>query len=123
MEFQLELFVKKIEASVAFYLQLLPFSILRREADYVELQYGNITLAFCSFSGLSAGHYLRKHSEVLGSRMELRFQVENIEQVYHQTQERNIKIYEPLRQRPWGKTDFRVTDPDGAYIRITSPLM
>jgi hypothetical protein len=28
-------------------------------------------------------------------------------------------VVEPLRSRPWGLTDFRVTDPDDYYLRIT----
>jgi hypothetical protein len=28
--------------------------------------------------------------------------------------------FEPLSARPWGQTDFRLIDPDGYYIRVTS---
>ena len=27
---------------------------------------------------------------------------------------------EPLAAGPWGQTDFRLIDPDGCYIRVTS---
>ena len=27
---------------------------------------------------------------------------------------------EQLDDRPWGRTDFRVIDPDGYYVRVTS---
>ena len=26
----------------------------------------------------------------------------------------------PVGVRPWGQTDFRLIDPDGYYIRVTS---
>jgi len=29
-------------------------------------------------------------------------------------------VESPVRERPWGLTDFRVHDPDGYYIRLTS---
>jgi lactoylglutathione lyase len=29
------------------------------------------------------------------------------------------ELVEPLSDRPWGLRDFRVTDPDGYYLRIT----
>jgi uncharacterized glyoxalase superfamily protein PhnB len=29
-------------------------------------------------------------------------------------------ILEPLQERPWGLTDFRIADPDGYYLRLTS---
>ncbi len=33
----------------------------------------------------------------------------------------NIEINEPLRLQPWGLYDFRVEDPFGYYLRITTP--
>ena len=30
-------------------------------------------------------------------------------------------VVEPIRERPWGLRDFRVLDPDGYYLRITTP--
>lgn len=29
-------------------------------------------------------------------------------------------IADPLQERPWGLVDFRVFDPSGQYIRVTS---
>ena len=29
-------------------------------------------------------------------------------------------IQEPLQDRPWGLTDFRILDPAGHYLRITN---
>jgi len=47
--------------------------------------------------------------------------VEDVEQVYQRIRERNIAVESELKEQPWGMTDFRVTDPDGYYLRITSP--
>jgi len=33
--------------------------------------------------------------------------------------ERGIEPTEDLQTRDWGLTDFRVTDPDGYYLRFT----
>ncbi|WP_366663858.1 hypothetical protein [Geobacillus subterraneus] len=32
-----------------------------------------------------------------------------------------IELESELKQQEWGMTDFRLTDPDGYYLRITSP--
>ena len=29
-------------------------------------------------------------------------------------------VFEPLQERPWGLRDFRIVDPDGYYLRVTS---
>jgi hypothetical protein len=28
-------------------------------------------------------------------------------------------LTDPLRDQPWGRTDFRMFDPDGVYVRVT----
>jgi hypothetical protein len=28
----------------------------------------------------------------------------------------------PIQDREWGARDFRVADPDGYFVRLTSPL-
>ena len=30
-------------------------------------------------------------------------------------------LADPLQQRPWGMTDFRLFDPSGQYVRVTGP--
>jgi hypothetical protein len=29
----------------------------------------------------------------------------------------------PLQDRPWHARDFRIADPDGYFVRFTSPLL
>jgi lactoylglutathione lyase len=29
-------------------------------------------------------------------------------------------VFEPPQQRSWGLRDFRIVDPDGYYLRVTS---
>ncbi len=33
---------------------------------------------------------------------------------------KGIRLAEDLRERPWGVTDVRVTDPDGYFWRFTN---
>ena len=33
--------------------------------------------------------------------------------------EQGIELTEDFQKRDWGLTDFRVTDPDGHYLRFT----
>jgi hypothetical protein len=39
--------------------------------------------------------------------------------LYERCQARAV-VAEELTSRPWGLTDFRLADPDGYYIRVTS---
>jgi hypothetical protein len=47
-------------------------------------------------------------------------EVDDVKAVYKQVQLARHKILSPLARRPWGLTDFRIADPDGYYLRITS---
>jgi uncharacterized glyoxalase superfamily protein PhnB len=33
-----------------------------------------------------------------------------------------LNIVKPIQDRPWKARDFRLADPDGYFLRITSPL-
>jgi catechol 2,3-dioxygenase-like lactoylglutathione lyase family enzyme len=54
-----------------------------------------------------------------GYGVELVLMVEDIE-TYYQLMKDKVKIFEDLRDRPWGLRDFRLEDPFGYYLRITS---
>ncbi|MCI0184925.1 hypothetical protein MM817_03222 [Acidibacillus sp. S0AB] len=43
-----------------------------------------------------------------------------ISDLYNNVQKIDYPINAPLEVRPWGLTDFRLLDPDGYYLRITS---
>jgi hypothetical protein len=30
------------------------------------------------------------------------------------------RVVEPIRTQPWGLRDFRIVDPDGYYLRVTT---
>ncbi|MBX9790854.1 MAG: hypothetical protein K2Y37_18200 [Pirellulales bacterium] len=48
-------------------------------------------------------------------------EVDDVQALYDQVKKSAAKtIASPLRLQSWGLTDFRVIDPDGYYLRITS---
>lgn len=71
---------------------------------------------------LDEDHYFRKRNLAnKGVGVELILSVEDVN--YHYKQITNVTpevIESPIKHQSWGATDFRVIDPDGYYIRITS---
>ncbi len=45
---------------------------------------------------------------------------DKIEEYYEKVKD-SVNVFEPLILRPWGLKDFRVEDPFGYYLRITTP--
>jgi predicted ester cyclase len=61
--------------------------------------------------------------EVPGRRglgVEIVIEVDDVERCQERVAASGHPILEPLQDRPWGLRDFRISDPDGYYLRITS---
>ena len=59
-----------------------------------------------------------------GYAVEIGIPVNDIEILY-ETVKKVIpehQIVEPLKLQPWGKKDFRITDPFGFYLRFAEPI-
>ena len=79
---------------------------------------------FCFWGGneeIYTHEHFRKFSRDTprGYGVEMVLPVSNLEEYYEQVR-RFADVVEPLQERPWGLKDFRIVDPFGYYIRITS---
>jgi len=121
MSLRLELFVRDLDSSVRFYTRTLGFSVERRESDYVVLVNGSCVLGIGRMADLSGSHPLRASSkERRGLGVELVLEVDDVVGYLARVQGLGIPVETGLRRRSWGATDFRILDPDGYYLRITS---
>ncbi len=122
MSMRLELFVDNIEDSVAFYTAVLGFERLEGSANYAPVRNGAVLIGIGSAKGLRDTHYfnpqLKQERKGLGTEIVL--EVADVQGYFTKVQDSGYPILSPLVKRPWGQTDFRVADPDGYYLRITS---
>lgn len=112
------IFVKDIEKSKDFYVQLLNQEI---EHDFGK----NVILK----SGLTIWEIQQEHiiSETLqtkgsSNRFELYFETEFIEEKYKQIKRENIEFLHKIHEEPWGQRTIRFFDPDKHLIEIGEPL-
>jgi catechol 2,3-dioxygenase-like lactoylglutathione lyase family enzyme len=121
---RLELFVEDIEASIAFYSEVLAFEVKRHEPDdYASLRLGNAILGIGPVAKLpqEGGYFGRDISlQRRGLGVEIVLEVDDVEEWHARVEGSGHPIFEPLQDRPWGLRDFRTADPDGYYLRITS---
>ncbi|WP_162143494.1 VOC family protein [Alicyclobacillus herbarius] len=123
MDLRLELFVDDVQSSTQFYQDVLGFELgNNRSRQYTVVHQGNVHLGLTPISSLPEAHPLRRKypKERLGIGVEIVFETDDFEKMYNMVLQSGYALIEPLTQRPWGAVDFRVTDPDGYYVRITS---
>ena len=119
-----ELFVSDVERSIAFY-RALGFDVARRYEDYVQLRRGEIRLSLQGDAHAVEGpHYFTPHIKSFprGTGVEVSIQVADVDAEYIRARTAGLNIVKPMQDRPWGARDFRVADPDGYFLRVTSPL-
>lgn len=123
MTLRLELFTGDIERTVRFYQNVLGFEVLPSgNPHYQPIKSGAVVLGIGSLRSLSKGHYFAPSQPEtrFGYGVEIVLEVEDIQLAYDNARKAGADFKAPLAVRPWGLTDFRVVDPNGYYIRVTS---
>lgn len=119
---RLELMVGDVQKSVSFYTGTLGFELVFSETDYAVVRAGKFSLGLNAASSLSSSHYFNPElgTQRRGLGAEIVLEVNDVTNYYAAVTQAKGTILSPLTRRPWGATDFRVADPDGYYLRITS---
>jgi catechol 2,3-dioxygenase-like lactoylglutathione lyase family enzyme len=123
MTLRLELFVSDMEKSIDFYTSVLGFERQKGQPNYVPVRSGSVLIALGPAAGLPSKHHFNPEvqSGRRGLGVEIVLEVDDVKATFEKVKASGYKgILSPLQKRPWGATDFRVADPDGYYLRITS---
>lgn len=121
---RVEFHVADLDASIAFY-RALGFRVARRWEVMARLELDGAELQ------LHGDAYLRDHEHYFtayldraprGVGVEVIVEVADVNAVHAAAVAAGLRIVKPLLDRPWRARDFRVADPDGYFLRITSPL-
>jgi catechol 2,3-dioxygenase-like lactoylglutathione lyase family enzyme len=118
---RIEIFVDDVERSAAFYERALGFSRDAVSPGYVSMRRGGAVLGIGAAAGLPAGHYFTRDALARrGAGVEIVIEVDDVDRACAAVIGAGHPILVPPGQRPWGARDFRIADPDGYYLRITS---
>ena len=116
MTLRLELFVDDLAASVDFYTRVLGFTKEHEEAvGYADLVNG---------AALISLHGRKKPRDPAlgraGQGVEITLDVDDVFTFYARVEATGWPLLNALTAQSWGQTDFRVADPDGYRLRVTS---
>lgn len=123
MSLRLELFVADLEKSAQFYEQVLGFARLPGQKGYLPVRAGSVVIGLGPAAQLPPGHYFNPQLQTgrRGLGTEIVLEVDDVRAAYQQARKSGYeRILTGLVPRPWGATDFRLADPDGYYLRVTS---
>ncbi len=122
MALRMELFVRDVRAAVAFYRDVLGFTVERESPGYVSVRNGDVVFDIGPEDGLPEGHHFGREAlrRQKGVGVEIVLEVDDVAAYERRVRDAGYAVAAPLKQRPWGLTDFRVVDPDGYYVRVTS---
>jgi lactoylglutathione lyase len=119
-----ELFVRDVDRSIDFY-AVLGFHVAKRFEDWILLRRGETRLGLQGDAHAVAGpHYFTPDigRSPRGTGVEVSIQVDDVDAAYATVLAAGLNVVKPIQDRDWRARDFRVADPDGYFIRITSPL-
>lgn len=112
---RIEIFPADVEASLAFYAAL-GFEVVGRKEGppYASIARDDVRIGMVQAPAQPAEH----RAVPIGT--EVVIAVDDIRAERDRIVAAGIELAEDLQDREWGLTDFRVHDPDGYYLRITS---
>jgi catechol 2,3-dioxygenase-like lactoylglutathione lyase family enzyme len=101
------LHVEDVEQSVAFYTRI-PGAVVvaHRPGKFAEVRLGEGRLHLVQLPG--------------PTRFHIELETENLNAMYEHLQAIGLNPSRP-QQHPWGKIDFRFTDPDGNQLEFSEP--
>ena len=118
MSLRFEIFPADLDAIADFYTRVLRFSVTKDQrldpAAYVSMKRGTVQVGAARRS-VPGAHAVRRPP----AGVELVLEVDDVTGERDQVVAAGWPLETGLQKRPWGLTDFRITDPAGYYLRIT----
>ena len=127
MTVRFELFVEDTARATDFYRDVLGFEVTESfgatdGSTYVELRNGQAIIGLQPQQDLEGGVADGDPAVFRSppSGVELVLEVADVQAYHARVRATAHPVLTELEERPWGEWDFRLLDPDGYYLRITS---
>ncbi|KZP01315.1 Glyoxalase/Bleomycin resistance protein/Dihydroxybiphenyl dioxygenase [Calocera viscosa TUFC12733] len=111
----LELFVRDVSASLAFYTAL-GFTLVDQRGSFVELSWEGHYLY------LDGSHELNLPPSTYHPQANVRVMVPDVDAAWANAQRLGARVLSPIEDRYYGLRDFTILDPDGFGVRFGTRL-
>ena len=119
MTLRFEIFPSDLDEVVDFYTRVLRFDVTkdqcREPSAYVSMRRGAVQVGAAQRAVPDA-----RAARLPPAGVELVLEVDDVAGEHDQVVAAGWPLEQDLQDRPWGLTDFRIIDPAGYYLRITS---
>ena len=116
---RIELFLADLDAFVAFYTRVLGFQLVEDRRGAAQ-PYAAVALDGARVGAVRPWTPVDERARNVPTGVEVVLEVDDVRAAHARVVESGWPIAEPLQEREWGLTDFRVRDPGGYYVRVTS---
>ena len=116
---RIELFPAAMDIFLDFYTRVLDFKLIQRKGTYVYLKRDNIYIGAVETPTVDSPADRRSYRQP-NKGVEIVIEVDDVQGERDRVLELGYKLDADLERQKWGLEDFRLTDPDGYYIRITN---
>ena len=116
---RIELFPASLGVFLDFYTRILGFEVLKQQGTYAYIKHDNILIgAIESPTSDSIAERAAYRQPKRG--VEIVFEVDDVKAERNRVVGMGYKLDADLQVQEWGLEDFRLTDPDGYYLRVTN---
>jgi predicted enzyme related to lactoylglutathione lyase len=121
MTLRFEIFPSDLDEVVDFYTRVLRFGVTKDQrhepSEYVSMRRGAVQVGVLRTSVPDA-----RATRLPPAGVELVLEVDDVRAERDRVVAAGWPLEQDLQDRPWGLTDFRMLDPAGYYLRVTSRL-
>lgn len=116
---RLEIFPSNLRPMIGFYSGILGFTLLVHNGNYAYLRRDNIFIGAIE-NGSSESLEEKESYRRPKKGVEIVIEVDDLAKERERIVGKGWKLDTDIKARPWGLADFRLVDPDGYYLRITT---
>ena len=119
---RMEIWCRDLAESIEFYRDVVGLEVVSQSPEgYTVMKRDRVIISLNKVENFTEDNpIVPLGTERHGLATEFVLEVSDLDDCYRRALEADV-VQDEMMMRPWGLRDFRVLDPDGFYIRFTTP--
>lgn len=116
---RIEIFPSDLQRTIDFYSSILGFTLIKHKDGYAYLRRDAIFIGAIEVPSSETIEEKASYRQP-NKGIEIVIEVDDLESERDSIVDKGWKLDADIHSQPWGLRDFRLVDPDGYYLRITT---